>query len=55
MNGLFEQQISNNMNREETYVISKSADLLKKLGFDWYCDSAYCTAFTHNGERIDED
>lgn len=55
MNGLFEQQISNNMKREETYVISKSADLLKKLGFDWYCDSAYCTAFTHNGERIDED
>jgi hypothetical protein len=43
------------MNREETYAISKSADLLKKLGFDWFCDSAYCTAFTHNGEQIDED
>ena len=40
---------------KEIYVKPKIADLLKKLDFDWRCDSAYSNAFTHNGQIIDED
>jgi hypothetical protein len=43
------------MSKPEIYVNSKSSDLLKKLGFNEWCDSAYCTAYMHNGEEIGED
>ena len=44
-----------NYTTSEEYVTIEAALLMKKAGFDWWCDKMLGTSVRHNGEEIDED